>query len=130
MAEPKLMVWNTDPTAVNPYASADDYTTAKTVAEALNRHYPGHLWEVSVPENQGVVQIFDQCMNSWGADQGGRVGVIIKKSDYATSSELERLAMRYCGELLERFNVARGRLRMDQYLALPTDFAGRHAFQK
>lgn len=130
MANEKLLVWNTDPDKAKPYEYLDDFVTAKIVGECLNRHYPGHLWEIAVPPDQGCIQIVDQLMQSWGMEQGGRWGVVIRKADYATSSELERLAVRYAGELLERFNISRGRLKMDEYKALPTDFAGRHAFQK
>ena len=130
MAESKLMVWNTDPSETQPYEHLDDFVTAKIVGECLNRHYPGHLWEITIPDNQGTINIVDQVMNSWGLEAGGRWGVVIKKNDYATSSELERLAIRYCGELLERFNLSRGKLNMDEFNSLPTDYAGRHAFQK
>lgn len=105
------------------FATLNDMQMAQTVAEALFKHYPGsHLWAVMIPPGQGVIQVKNLALaGDWGFN--------ILMNQFATVSELEKIAMRYGGELLERFKVARGRLTQETLAALPTNFAGRHIIQ-
>ncbi|MGL4232992.1 MAG: hypothetical protein ACRDAM_14670 [Casimicrobium sp.] len=102
-----------------PFVDANDALTARNVAEALNKHYPGHLWAVDIPPHQGVINVRDLML-------AGNWGFRILKTQWATVSELEKLAMRYGGELLERYKVSRSKLNHDEIDSLATDFAGRH----
>jgi hypothetical protein len=88
------------------------------VAQVLMRHYPGHDWLVEADRRKGLIDIRNVSLD-------GSLGCRIPMGGYATASELEKLAMRYGGEILERFHVERGRLNSEQVNALPTDFAGR-----
>jgi len=116
-----LITYAVDPTE-KAFASFNDMHLAQQVAESLNKRYPGHLWAVAIPENQGIIQVRDLMLS-------GEWGFIIKLSDFASASELDKLAMRYGGELLERYNVARRGTNQAEIAMLPTDFSGRHIIQ-
>ena len=107
-----------------PQMSAADMTLAQNVGESLNKHYPGHLWAVDVPPNQGVVQVRDLTLS-------GKWGITIKCSDIYSMSELDRLCMKFGGELLERYRIERkkatNKFQVDEAInELPVDFAGDH----
>lgn len=95
-----------------------DQQICEIVARVLVRHYPGHDWLVQADRKKGLIDIRNVSLD-------GSMGVRIPMNGAATSSELERVAMRYGGEILERFHVARGRLDQEAVDELPTDFAGR-----
>ncbi len=88
------------------------------VAQVLTRHYPGYDWLVEADHRKGFIDIRNVSLD-------GQLGCRIKMGGYATASELEKLTMRYGGEILERFHVVRGTKRPEQIDELPTDFAGR-----
>lgn len=75
-----------------------DMTIAKDVAETLHKHYPGHLWAVSV--KSGVIFIRNLSISS---SHGMCVHL---DSYYADPSNLK--IIRFAGELLERANLRRG----------------------
>lgn len=107
-----------------PQMTAADMTLAQNVGESLNKHYPGHLWAVDVPTGQGVVHVRDLTLS-------GKWGITLKVSDIYSMSELDRLCMKYGGELLERYKIDRrkaaNRHQVDEQInALPVDFAGNH----
>jgi len=52
------------------------------------------------------------------------MGCRISMGGYASSSEIEHLAMQYGGELLERHGVARGAVDYNALAQLKTDIAG------
>ena len=105
---------------VDPLAIVDplDQQICELVAGVLLHHYPGHNWLVQADRRKGLINIRNLSLH-------GGLGCRIPMGGYASASELERLAMLYGGELLERFNVERGRLDQVAVDALPTDFAGR-----
>lgn len=88
------------------------------VAQVLIRHYPGHDWVVEADRRKGFIDIRNVSLD-------GQLGARIEMNGHASVSELEKLAMRYGGEILERFHVHRGALDAAQIDALSTDFAGR-----
>lgn len=95
-----------------------DQAICEQVAAVLIRHYPGHDWLVEADRRKAFIDIRNICLD-------GQMGCRIPMSGYATSSELEKLAMRYGGEILERYNLARGGLDAAALNDLPEDFAGR-----
>jgi len=107
-------------TDVDPLAIVDpiDQQICEMVARVLLKHYPGHNWLVQADRRKGLIDIRNMALH-------GNLGVRIPMNGYATASELDNLAMRYGGEILERFHLTRGRLDHDEINALPTDIAGR-----
>lgn len=105
-----------------PELSALDLVLCRNVAEALNQHYPGHLWAVEPPHG-GVLSVRDLSLS-------GEYGFHIKIPDIYSASELAKIAMRMGGELLERYNVARSRINHEKMATLPVDFAGNHILLK
>jgi hypothetical protein len=106
-----------------PQGPANDILMAKEMAEALHQHYPGHLWAVTCDGTTGVFTIRDLMLSG----QWGMVGLL--RWIYS-SSDFKRQVIMYGGELLERYRLRRGKLREDEYSALPMDFAGRLACDK
>lgn len=105
-----------------PQLTAAELSLCKNVAESLNKHYPGHLWAVATPPNTGVVQVRDLSLS-------GEWGFMIRIPEIYSVSELDKMCMRYGGELLERYRVSRSRANQEQLAALKTDFSGRHIIQ-
>lgn len=97
---------------------AHDISKAKDIAEALNEHYPGHLWAVSVRGEQGVATIHNLLLS-------GEWGYTIHLDKHPTSSDLKATAIRGAGEILERFNVTRGRINQDKMGEMTVDRLGR-----
>lgn len=100
-----------------PAPSADDYLTARTVAEKLNELYPGYLWAVHAQRAQGVVQIRNLSLPA-------QYGFTLHLPVIATASELVRKAATAAGEILERYRLRRGHIDWDQYDSLPVDYRG------
>ena len=97
---------------------AIDISTAKVIAEALHAHYPGHMWAVNVRGEQGIATIHNLMLS-------GTHGYRMHLDKRYSVSDLVTTAKIGAGEILERFNVARGRINHDKMNELPTDFAGR-----
>jgi hypothetical protein len=95
--------------------SLNDMLLAKSTADALDRAYPGHLWAVDV--NGGVLNIRNLLLSP---DMGWRLRV---PSIYS-ASEFNKRVLHAGGDILERFHLARGRLREGQYAGLKTRFDG------
>lgn len=72
----------------------------KQIGEALNKHYPNHLWAVSW---QGGVAVVKNLAIS------AHYGFVLHVHKFATSSEMEKAAVVAGGELLERAKMFRGR---------------------
>ena len=95
-----------------------DLAMSKEIAEALNQQYPGHLWAVRVQGEYGVASIHNLMLSGeWGYR-------LLLDKNYSVS-DLRTRAIKACGEILERFNVKRGRLNDDHMATMATDFAGR-----
>jgi hypothetical protein len=95
-----------------------DQAICEQVAATLIRHYPGHDWLVEADRRKGFIDIRNISLD-------GQMGCRIPMNGYASSSELDKLAMRYGGEILERFHLKRGGLDVAALNDLPADFAGR-----
>ena len=105
----------------NEYASVQDaldISQAKVIAEALNDAYPGHLWAVNVRGDVGIATIHNMMLS-------GQWGYVLHLDKRYSASETVAAAKRGAGEILERYNVARGRINHDHMATMETDFAGR-----
>jgi len=101
----------TEPTDQSCSSLVEDYDEAKRIAEKLNQHYPGHLWAVNV--NQGVAFIKNLMLS-------GSHGFVIKLKDIDSNY---RAVVKAGGEVLERFNISRGRLQEQEILNIDRDHA-------
>lgn len=95
-----------------------DIATAKIVAEALNQHYPGHLWAINVQGEQGVLTIHNLMLS-------GQWGYRLHMDKRYSVSELIHACKLAAGEILERYNQRRGRIDHDAMAAAPMDRVGR-----
>lgn len=110
----------TDFNAPQPEASHEEkairleYWIAKQIGTDLVKHYPNRQWLVDVDSRNGVIVI--SCP-SLSKTKGYRLHI---RRD--TIAELLPRCRRAAGEILERFNVTRGRL-VDPYSleAIPRD---------
>lgn len=84
---------------------AADVSLAKNIADVLERHYPGHLWCVNVDSRQGGVMVKNLALS----DQWGFVLHID-----ALDPMLKKV-VRAGGELLERWNIRRGKYQKGDY---------------
>lgn len=109
-----------DETAVT---TANDHIMAKTMADALDSHYSGHLWAVSADSQTGLCTIRDLLLS-------GQMGYVLKIPDIYSASAFKADVIRAGGELLERYRMSRGRLDEQQYAGLTTNFAGEFTFDK
>lgn len=97
--------------------SADDYLTARTVAEKLHELYPGYLWAVHSRREHGMLDIRNLSLPA-------QYGYTLHLAKIATASELTRKAAHAAGEILERYRLARRAIDWDAYDNLPVDFRG------
>jgi hypothetical protein len=95
-----------------------DYTMAKNVATVLHKHYPGHLWAVSAQSDQGIITIYDLYLS-------GKWGFVCHIADSQNDPNMKDI-VRAGGELLERYNMARGKFKEQALTDLPVDFSGNH----
>ena len=95
-----------------------DIFLAQQIADALEQAYPGHLWAVNVQGEQGVATIHNMMLS-------GRWGYVMHLDKRYSASDTVRAAKMGAGEILERYNVARGRINYDSMTDLKQDFAGR-----
>lgn len=95
-----------------------DIQQAKMIAEALNADYPGHLWAVNVRGEQGIATIHNLMLS-------GEWGYVLHLDKRYSASETIKAAKHGAGEILERYNVHRGRANMDNLAMMATDFSGR-----
>lgn len=85
-----------------------DLAKAQDVLDALCRHYPGHLWQVSFQGRVLVVRhalISDAVRLKLGR---GGFGFVLKHLDSYSARQLAHNAMLAGGELLEAFGFPRG----------------------
>jgi hypothetical protein len=101
----------------SPSITANEMVLARTVAEKLNKCYPGHLWATSIDGGRLIVK---------NLYLSGEWGFVIRLPDIYSISSLEHDVMRAGGELLERYRQRRGAMSIGDIADLPTDFAGRH----
>jgi hypothetical protein len=102
-----------------PDVDANDYVLAKNAAETLHKHYPGHLWAVSVDRQARMLDVRNLALS-------GRWGFRIALQPVYSGTQFDKLVMRAGGELLERYRVRRGAADHDVLTYLPVDLAGHH----
>lgn len=75
--------------------------------------YPGHPWAVSVNIQGGIIAI-------WLGPDPERFGTIIKLTEVSTHTgpQMKRLLFLRCGELLERYGLARSAGTAEMYIDL------------
>lgn len=96
--------------------SASGMMLVKRTAEALNKHYPGHLWAVNINEDGGVITVMNLALSgSWG--------FLLKLKTVQEDPDL-RSVMRAGGELLERYRLRRGRYEHGAISELRRDLRG------
>ena len=88
-----------------------DMALAKQIADTLTKHYPGHLWAVGIDHEQGVATIENVLLP-------GKWGFYVHLINIDPG--MKRVIMAG-GELLERFNVHRGRMNQEK-MALIGEF--------
>lgn len=101
-----------------PVVAAAVLTLARSAAETLHKHYPGHLWAVGYDNHARMLDVRNLALS-------GNWGFRIRVADVFSATDLDTQVMRAGGELLERYRVSRGRPGVAQALELPVDFAGR-----
>ncbi|MGW8182003.1 MAG: hypothetical protein ACWGQW_25015 [bacterium] len=94
-----------------------DFDMSKKIAELLHKNYPGHLWAVTVQSDQGIATVRNLYLS-------GNWGFLLKLRDIVSHKELNLHVVLAGGELLERYRLKRGKFNVDEYLSLPTNFAG------
>lgn len=101
----------------SPQLTANEFFLAKNTAETLHKHYPGHLWAVTVDG------FFLDVRNLY---LDGRWGFRLSIPAIYSSSELEKRVLRAGGEILERYRQSRGAANEASIHDLPVNFAGLH----
>lgn len=95
-------------TAPNPW-KRQEQALAKRVFEAINRAYFGHPWEVECDWHQGMV--FIKIPALMGATNRYGIKINTLKGD-----PMCKIAVRFAGEILERYGLVRGIFRHDDFL--------------
>jgi len=95
---------------------ANELLLAKNAAEMLNRAYPGHLWAVDVEGS--VMNIRDMLLS-------GSMGYTLHIPAIYSASSWDKDVIFAGGEILERYNIARGKWRDGATQHLKRDVAGR-----
>lgn len=106
-----------------PHITLNDMMWARTLGEALHRHYPGYLWAVNVESRTGLIQIRNMHL-------AGNWGYVLKMGAVYSISSLEKDVIRAGGEILERFRLSRAQFQAEQYSEAAVDFSGRLLFDK
>lgn len=83
-------------------AHANDYVMAKDAAEALTAAYPGWMWGVNVDGRTGMCDIRNFNLS-------GQRGYRLKLRDIYSASSFKEDVIKAGGEILERYNQARGK---------------------
>lgn len=97
--------------------SASGKLLAMEVGDTLNKHYPGHLWAVTVDEDGGVLVVKNLALS-------GNWGFVFHLNKLPNGKSIRPAVVRAGGELLERYNLSRGRLIRNEVLELKRDFRG------
>lgn len=87
---------------IDASVQAADLSLAKDIGDKLTRDYPGWLWAVEIPPNQGVV-----ILRNLSCNVDGKFGFVIKRKVIDGDPGLKSV-MRAAGEFLERYRKRRG----------------------
>lgn len=89
---------------------------AREVAECLNKAYPGHAWAVRANVETGLCQVYNlRLSGTWG---------FVLHLDKLLNDPGMKLTIRAGGELLERYNLSRAKLKEQEYADVKYDFKG------
>jgi len=89
---------------------------SKEVANTLDKAYPGHAWAVKADVITGIVTVHNLNLSGeWG---------FILKIDALINDPSPKPIILAGGELLERFNLSRGKLREDELDSVKRDLRG------
>lgn len=86
-----------------------DMAIARQVAHALNKHYPDHLWQISV-QGRGIV-LRHAAISMVAAAYLRREGFayLMPREKMGTPKQIEESAVSAGGNMLELFSIPRGR---------------------
>jgi hypothetical protein len=101
----------------SPQISVLEFNLCKNAAELLHKHYPGHLWAVSI--NGSVLDVRNLFLS-------GEWGFRLHVPAIYSSSDWDKRIITAGGEILERYKHRRGVVHEGHIHDLPTDFSGRH----
>lgn len=86
---------------------AADFEMTKRIGQTLAQHYPKICWGVRVDHAQGIAMVqIPELMGATGQ-------YVLKLADLASDPGLKAV-VRAGGEILERFRLPRGRLKVDE----------------
>ena len=86
-----------------------DMELAQRVGDALNRSYPDHPWMISV-QGRGIIVRHLAIANAVAMEIGREgFGSLLPREKLGTHSQVTETVMRFGGELLEAFDLPRGK---------------------
>lgn len=118
MSEPIILYQNADGGSMQQDLA--DIALAKQMSEVLQRHYPGHSWGVNVNGAGGVATIMNMKLS-------GQWGFLLHLNSFSASEYDKRVVMA-AGELLEHYNLSRGRFKAAELNVLQMDKLGNPEF--
>lgn len=86
-----------------------DMAIARQIAHALNKHYPDHLWQVSV-QGRGIVlrhHAISMVAGAYLKREG--FSYLMPRDKMGTPKQIEESAVSAGGNMLELFGIRRGR---------------------
>jgi hypothetical protein len=92
-----------------------DLDVGKKVLDVLEANYAGHAWFVNAMTESGYVTI--QLMYP-GADEKLRIwkfGILLHCNKLGTYQDMQKKVINAGGEILERYNMARGKFTLNDY---------------
>lgn len=92
--------------------SATEQLQAANIAETLHKHYPGHMWAVNIYQN--VVYIYNLALS-------GDHAYVIHQDKMDNDG---KMIIKAGGEILERYNLNRSRIKENQFMDLKRNFKG------
>lgn len=92
-----------------------DMALARDIARVLMEHYPGHNWWIQVDSKHGVAVIRHPFLT------GPHMGYVIHLTNLKNDPKRSR-AIKGAGEILERWNVSRGGMRIEEIVAAELSF--------
>lgn len=92
-----------------PDATPADDMLARQIAEVLQKHYPGHPWDVNVSSFTGMVKVEHPALSA-------RSGFMFPITHFANYGDVVKNSVMLGGEFLERFGLPRSWARDEQLL--------------
>jgi hypothetical protein len=88
---------------------ASDMAIAQQVAHALNKHYPDHLWQISVQGRGIVLRHASISMVAAAFLRREGFSYLMPREKMGTPKDIEHSAIMAGGNMLELFSLPRGR---------------------